>query len=69
MNATVQEITVAETVARSPELRSQMAVEAARMARDNARHYRSYGNDEAARAAFERAYGYLDLARRWRDER
>ncbi len=68
MNAIPQEITVAETAARPPELRSQMAVEAARMARDNARHYRSYGNEEGARAAFWRAYDYLDMARRWRTE-
>lgn len=65
MNAPLRELP--PLIIRTREERAQMALEAALMARDNARANRRAGNETAAVAAFWRAYDYLDMARRWRN--
>lgn len=54
---------MSETIPRTPLERAKIVIEGIRMARDNARRARHDGDEPRARAAFRRAYGYVEDAR------
>jgi len=48
---------------RTPSERIAIIVEGVKMARKNARNHRTIGDEAKAKAAFARAYDYIDIAR------